>query len=76
MTEQLMEQNKHCLGSLQDVAEIIKHISERNYKKSMDKVKELNYASNKEHWEWIDLDSIEKYLKEEKKRVKYTPKVR
>ena len=71
-----MKQNKHCLESLQNVAEIIKYIGERNYKKSIEKVKELNYANNKEHWERIDFDNLERYLKDEKKRAKYTLKVR
>jgi len=71
-----MEQNKHCLGSLQDIAEIIKYVGEKNYKKANEKVKELNYVGNKEHWEWLELDSFERYLKDEKKRAKYIPKVR
>lgn len=35
MTEQLMDQNKHCLSSLQEIAEVFKYIGEKNYKKSI-----------------------------------------
>lgn len=41
MTEQLMQQNKHCLESLQDLAELIKLVGERNFKKCSEKMKDL-----------------------------------
>jgi hypothetical protein len=74
--DQAKHQNAYYNGAIQHLAETIKLVSDRNYKKGLEKIRDLHRKTKENQMGWIDWDELETYFKEEKKKQKYYPKIK
>jgi hypothetical protein len=60
------------------MGDIIKMLTDRNYRRVSDKAKEMinSKGNGKTSLSWVDWEELDRYSKEEKKRAKYYPKIR
>lgn len=77
--EQSKHQNKYLHESLQQMGDVIKLLTDRNYRRVSEKAKEMTGSKGSKgetSLSWVDWEELEKYCREEKKRAKYYPKIR